>query len=329
MTDYTRATGSSATMMIRDTGTYVEFWINSNNSVTWMGELPWAYVVNGVSSSWKYYNYQAGAGWEKLGSWLVTTDQTVTFKLGDTGTSGFGGPTNFSVSIDRTSAPPTPPAWTIEQIKDTSVQGDADGYPNGGLAIDQIQVRYDDNTSASSPSYFDPGTDGYGWITGLARGKTYYFWQRTHNAKGWSPWSSRTQATTHNFPPAPTAPVITNVQQTSAHARISGNGDGGSAVLEWQIGYGKSSTTPELTKSGWDIDITDLDPGEVYYFWGRGRNTYGWGAWSARSSATLFAGAWVNYNGVWKRAVPYVKYNGVWKVATPYAKISGLWKQTG
>jgi hypothetical protein len=330
MTDYKWGIGTGGEMMIRDTGTYVEFWITSNNSTSYSYDLPWGYTVNGVTDNSNEYRYEQNAGWERLGRWNVTTDQTVTFRLYDTGTGSMGSGETHSVAIDRTSAPPTPPAWGIEQIFDTSVQGDADGYPNGGLTIDQIQVRYDESSTAASPSYFDPGTDGYGTITGLARGTTYYFWQRTHNAKGWSPWSARTTAKTHNYPPAPSAPVLTNVTQSSVHAKISGNGDGGSPILEWRIGWSTNPAGPPTTwVSGWDIDISNLTPGAKIYFWGQGRNVYGWGALSAAGSATLLAGAYVDVAGVKKRAVPYVKVAGVWKVAEVRVNLKGLWTGTG
>jgi hypothetical protein len=208
--------------------------------------------------------------------------------------------------------------------------------PNGGLAIDQIQVRYDDSSTAASPAYVsDTNLDGYFNITGLLRGKTYYFWVRTHNAKGWSPWSARTQATTHNYPPAPSTPVLSLATQTTVKTVFSSNGDGGSPVLEWELNYGLNSTTPELTiASNGTLTLTGLSAGQKYYFRARGRNKYGWGAYSAISSVTLMAGAYVDYvapgttAAVKKRAVPYVRYNGVWKVVTPYVNLKGLWKTT-
>lgn len=328
MTDYTKATGSTGTMMIRDTGSTVEFWLKAG-SATFDYEMPWRYYVNGAWSSYRNFRFESGGSYQKLGSVSVTTDQTVGFGIGDTGTAGLGGPTSFTISVDRTSAPPTPPPWVIEVIEDTSVRGDTDGYGTGGLTIDAIQVRYDDSSSASSPLYYNVNGTGYGWVTGLARGKTYYFWVRTHNAKGWSPWSSRTQATTKNFPPAPTAPSLSNVKQTQVDTVFSGNGDGGSPILEWQTGYGLDPSTPTTFVSTYKTTITGLQPGQTYYFWARGRNKYGWGAYSARSQVTLLAGAWVDVNGVKKRAVPYVRVNGVWKVAEGWGKIAGLWKGTG
>ncbi|MBK8748780.1 MAG: fibronectin type III domain-containing protein [Saprospiraceae bacterium] len=328
MTDYTMATGSTGTMMIRDTGTDVEFWLKAGNN-TYNYQLPWQYTVNGVNSGPLQFRFVSGGAWQLLGRWNVTTDQTVTFYLAHSGTGGIGGPTSFSVAIGRTSAPGTPDPWSIQQIADTWVQGFTNHMPNGGIAIDQVQVRYDDSSTAASPAYFDPGTDGYGSITGLLRGKTYYFWVRTHNSKGWSGWSSRTHATTHDSPPAPTTPALSEIKQTSLKMVYFGNGDGGSPITAWETGYGTDPNAPQTTVTGSNLTLTDLSPGQVYYVWGRGWNQYGPGAWSARSTATLLAGAWVDVDGVKKRAVPYVRDGGVWKLAVSWAKIEGLWKESG
>lgn len=324
MTDYTKATGNTGTMRIRDTGTYVEFWLKASPS-SFHHSLPWQYTVNGFNSGQLQFDFVTGGEWQLLGRWTVTTDQTVTFYLYPSQTSSIGGPTSFSVAIVRTSAPGTPDPWAIQQIADTWVQGATNYMPNGGIAIDQVQVRYQE-PGATSLEYFDPGTDGNGTLTGLHRGKTYDFWVRTHNSKGWSEWSSRTQATTHNYPPAPTTPALSEIKQTSLKASTDSNGDGGSPITAWETGYGTDPNAPQTTVTGSNLTLTDLSPGQVYYVWGRGWNQYGPGAWSARSTATLLAGAWVDVDGVKKRAVPYVRDGGVWKVAESWTKIEGLWK---
>src|ERR1700742_5260417 len=94
MTDYTRSTGNSGTMMIRDTGSTIEFWINANNSTTWSDHIPWSGTVNGASVGGSWY-YHPNSGWNRVGAWSVSTSQNVQFNLGNTGTSGFGGPTTL------------------------------------------------------------------------------------------------------------------------------------------------------------------------------------------------------------------------------------------
>ena len=329
MVDYKKATGAGGEMMIRDLGSTVEYWIKAGSDNTWFSSEGYSWTYNGSTGSGTY-SYPQGGAWKKLRSFTVTTDQTVVFKIEDSGTSGIGGPTTFSQFINRTSAPGKPGAWVVEQIWDTSIQGDTDSMPNGGIAIDQVQVRYSLSSSASSPLYYDPGTDGYGTITGLARKTKYYFWVRTHNSKGWSVWSSATSATTHDFPPAPTAVVPSELTQSTVKASFSSNGDGGSPVLEWQVGHSTDPAGPTAFQSGESgMTVTGLTAGAITYLWARGRNTYGWGDWSAVATAALVAGAWITYDGVQKRAVPYVKVDGVWRVAEVRVNIKGLWKGTG
>lgn len=328
MTDYTKSTGSSGTMMIRDTGTYVEFWVTANNSTTYAYQMPWAYVINGVTSGWKEYRYEKGSGYEKVGSWNVTTSQTVTFKLGDTGTSGLGGPTTFSVAINRAKPPNPPSIVTLSSITSNSVYGTFSDGANNGAAIDTRVIGYGtSSTSVQKEVVSDRSTT----ITGLLPGTTYYFWARTHNAKGWSAWGPRSSTKTLNVPSAPSAPVISGVTPTSAVISWSPPANNGAAIVEYQVGYGTSSTGPSTTVSATASPktISGLAPGTRYYFWVRARNSVGWGAWSAASSNQTIAGARIQVGGVWKIAVPYVKVNGVWKLARPWARSAGVWKQCG
>lgn len=328
MVDYTKATGATGTMMIRDLGSTVEYWIKADSTSTWFSSAPYSWDYNGSSGSGTF-SYPAGGKWKKVRSFTVTTEQTVKFNIGDTGTSGIGGPTNFSQLLIRSSAPPKPPPWAVEVINDDRVRGDTDGYGDGGLSILQIQVGY--GTSSSSPSlYEDMSSNGYGWVTGLNPKTTYYFWVRTRNSKGWSPWSNRTSAKTHAVPDAPSKPTFSEVTQTSVKVSFQTNATNGAAITSNTIGYGLSSAGPTntfattLTSS----TVLGLIPGETYYFWVRSTNTYGNSVWSGWAMVILVAGAWVDVNGVKTRAVPYVRHNGLWKVAKPYVKIAGMWKGT-
>jgi hypothetical protein len=186
--DYHKSTGNSGTMRIRDTGSVVEFWITSGNSSTFANDMPWAYVVNGVSSSWREFRYEAGAGYEKLGNWNVSTTQTVTFKLGDTDTSGLGGPTNFSVSINRATVPQAPDPVTFSSVASTSLVASFTDNGNGGAAINARQIGYNKSNTITTATIIS--SDGSTSITGLAPGTLYYFWSRVRNARGWSNWSA-------------------------------------------------------------------------------------------------------------------------------------------
>jgi len=328
--DYTRSTGSTGTMMIRDTGTTVEFWLKAG-SATFNHQLPWAYVVNGSSSSWREFDFVSGGSWQKLAGWAVSTSQTVTFKLGDTGTSGLGGPTNFSVAISRATAPPSPTPFAITSIASTSISGDSNSNGNGGSALLQWQIKWSTNADVNVNSPFGDATlsTGSKTVTGLALGTTYYFWARVRNAIGWSPWSGRTSAKTWTTPSKTSSVTVTNIKQTSADASFTVNVDGGTPILERQIGYGTNSTSPTTTvTSDGSTTITGLVPATTYYFWARARNSVGWSAWSPASSARTLAGARIKVGTVYKEAVPYVRSGGVWKVVRPWVRVTGVWKET-
>jgi len=195
MTDYLHSTGSSATMMIRDSGTTVEFWINSNNSDTFDHNLPWSYGINGVISPWLSFNYNAGAGWQRLGSWSVTTTQTVQFKLNATGTQGFGGTTTFVQTINRTTvpAPPTMPLLTNVSVSSMDVTWTDNN--NGGATILGYQIGYSVN-DPSGPSTIVAAPSSPQTLSNLAMGTLYYVWVQAQNSVGWSGWSPSSFATT-------------------------------------------------------------------------------------------------------------------------------------
>lgn len=194
MTDYTHSTGSSGTMMIRDTGSTVEFWINSNNSTTFDNELPWAYIINGSSSSWQSFRYSANSGWQRLGAWNVTTNQTVTFKLNSTGTSGFGGPTTFNQGVTRVVVPGRPSAPTLSKIGVDSITVSWSAPSNGGAAILGYQLGY--GLSSSGETTAVTTNSGY-TVPNLAMNTVYYFWVRARNSAGWGAWSPSSSAKTY------------------------------------------------------------------------------------------------------------------------------------
>jgi hypothetical protein len=193
MVDYTKSTGASGTMMIRDTGTYVEFWLEAGSG-TYNYQLPWSYVINGVTSGSQTFRFEQGGANQRLRRWLVTTTQTVTFKIGNSGTSGLGGPTTFSHLITRSTIPGPPSAVTLTNVTPTSVYATwSDGATNGAPIISR-QILYGTHPTSGNQTIIasDKSTD----IAGLQPGTLYYFWARTGNTNGFGPWGPRSQVTT-------------------------------------------------------------------------------------------------------------------------------------
>jgi hypothetical protein len=325
MVDWTKATGSSGTMMIRDTGSVVEFWLKAG-STTFNHDLPWKYTVNGSTSSWREFDFVSGGAWQKLGGWSVTYSQTVTFYLGDSGTSGLGGPTTFSHAIDRASPPNPPSKPTISSITSTSLFVSFTDGANNGAAIDSRQISYGTSPTGGQTTI---SSDGSTSISGLTPGTTYYFWARTHNSEGYSGWSARADATTLRVPDAPSAPVITGLTQVSLIASWTPNGTGGSPITGYDIGWGTNSESPTSTVDATSPKtLTGLNPGTTYYIFARAKNAIGTGPWSAATTIKTIAGAWVKVGAVWKEAVPYVRVGGIWKVARPWGRVAGTWRET-
>lgn len=328
MTDYKKATGSSGLMMIRVNDPLVEFFINSQNDTTRTDSLPWGYTINGSTNNSKTIAYPANSGWVKLLAANVTTDQTVVFRIFDTNTSGFGGPTTFEVAINRASAPNAPSAVTISGITGNSMNVTFTDGANNGDAIDARQVAWNDanTTSGALVSSSDRSTT----LTGLSQGTTYYVWARTHNSKGYSPWSPVRSAKTLAVPAAPDQPIVTNATQTSVVISFTDNGNGGSAINDRGVYYStmNSVSTALFVPYAGVRTITGLSPGKTYFFWARVHNSVGWGAYSPVATLRTIAGARLNVNGVWKEAIPYVKVNGVWKLARPWGRVSGTWTES-
>lgn len=320
MTDYIWTIGTGDQMMVRDNGTVVEFFFHSDTS-TFNSDQDFAFTINGHTVTGSF-NLPADGAWHRVGYESVYSDQTVSFTIYG---SGLGwATTTHTADINRSTVPPAPDAVVLTNVTHNSLHAEFTGNGNGGLPITEWQIGY--GTSPTTAQFTRTGFDVD--ITGLATDTIYYFWARGANALGWGPWGPRSAVRTDSVPPAPQAVVLTNIKQNSLHAEFVSNGNGGATVVEWQIGYGLSSTAPTATISSFDTDITNLDPGKTYYFWARGRNAVGWSAYSPRSQATLIAGAMVNVGGVWKRAVPYVRVAGVWKLARPWVRSAGVWKET-
>lgn len=153
---------------------------------------------------------------------------------------------------------------------------------------------------------------------------------RMPNASGTSgfggPHTMYRDVTRATVPAAPTMLSPDTIGHTSARIRFSGNSNGGSSILEWQIGYGTSSTTVQFTVgSSGTTTVSGLSIGTTWYFWARGRNAVGWGPWSSRVSVRTLSSGRVRVVGTWREMILYVKVAGVWRQAIIYNKVAGVW----
>src|SRR5688572_27916739 len=328
MADYTVNISASTTLMIRDTGGWVEFWIRSG-SQTWNNDQQYSFYANGVYSGILKFRLLRGGNWQHVNSVWVGYDQTVTFTIIG---AGIGFPTYaFNQHIQRSTVPLPPTLHSVIPVSSNAFQVIFGNGPDGGSPIVENQVGY--GSSSAGPSFTAP-SDGDDIIGGFYSGQRIYFWARARNALGWSGWSNRGEGTTWQVPAAPTHAVFEDVRQRMVGvsflfvARLTDP-----PILERQFKYGRDATGVVIDGT---VDINEeveylnnLDPGKTYYFWGRARNSVGWGSWSPTAFiVVLIAGARVLVVGEWKRAVPYVNVEGIWKVAEPWIKDQGIWKRT-
>lgn len=130
-------------------------------------------------------------------------------------------------------------------------------------------------------------------------------------------------------PPPPTPISLTEVGHTTFRYQFGWAGDGGSAVLEYQIGYGTSPSQVQYYTAGPANGIAiigGLTLGETWYIWVRARNAVGWSGFSTRLSARTLAGSRIKVAGTWREAVAMIKVAGVWRQAIPFIKSAGVWK---
>lgn len=193
MVDYTKPTGAGGTMMIRDLGWRVEFWIKAGSTNTWFASSSFSWVIDGSGSG--TFSYSTGAAWKLVFARDATYSQNVTFAIPYTGTTGIGGPTSFTQWINRAVVPEPPYGPEIYNIQARQVTVRMYDRGNGGSPIFTRVIGYGKDPNTPIHQMTVDGT-GIGTITGLTPGRMYYFWVSVQNAMGWSGWGTRTNART-------------------------------------------------------------------------------------------------------------------------------------
>jgi len=191
MTDYTQGTGAGGIMLIRDQGWSVEFHIQAGSSATFVGSPGFganAYTDGAWRGLPNVANY-SNRVWRYLGAHNATYNQTVIFHIDASGTSGFGGPTDFYVGINRATVPAAPTPIGADQIQHTQFRYRFSGNSDGGSPIREWQIGYGYDPSNVQWTASSNGTIDVGQFT---VGSKVYIWSRGRNDVGWGPWSSRT-----------------------------------------------------------------------------------------------------------------------------------------
>lgn len=197
MADYTKPTGTSGTLIIRDNGTNtIEFLIKNTSSQTHINHLRWTGTVNGVSVGGD--KAVPPSSTVSLGKWTtVTTNQKVTLNIPKTNTIGLGGPTSISHNVTRQTVPPAPSQNAFSLITHTSARLVFTNNGTGGSTILEWQTSFGTNGSSIEGSgnskFTSNGTVNF---SNLQPGTTYYAWTRGRNASGWGPWSAVRSMTT-------------------------------------------------------------------------------------------------------------------------------------
>jgi hypothetical protein len=334
MVDYDRDIGGGVTLRIRDYGQLVEYWMKAGKS-TYNYQLPWFWARDDGSAS-ETFRFEKGGKWQRLTRFNIYTDQNVRFVVFD---CGLGYPTyNFAQHINRLKAPIAPTRIFHVLVTDTTARLMFFYHGDDDASMLEWQVAY--GTDPYNAQYYVAAynnvdasglTSKIADVWGLTSGTKYYSWARGRNAFGWGPWSPREEFTTDRIPDRPNPVRFKDLMQTSVTAwfNYDGRWDGGTPIIEWQIGYGLNPNAPTSFLFGtYSYNLTNLLVGGRYYFWSQARNAIGYSGWSARSQIDLVAGAYIPVGRVPHRAIPWVKVAGVWRIARPWTKVDGVWRTT-
>lgn len=118
---------------------------------------------------------------------------------------------------------------------------------------------------------------------------------------------------------------------TTMRYRFSGNSDGGSAILEWQAQIATDAAFTQNVQtvgSGGITTFGGLTPSKRYYARSRGRNAWGWGAWSSTIDAETLSGARAWDGATWRQC-KVRRWNGTtWQYVRVRACDGATWRNT-
>lgn len=181
-----KATGTHGQLIIDDIGGRVYFRLSlSGSPSTFANGKSWSGTVNGVTvgGTFSISNGQT----VNLGNWAVSSSQTVTLNMGATGTSGMGGPTSFSVAIDRSTVPGVPGTPTVSNITTDQATLTWGASSGGGLGVDRygIYIATDSGFANQIFGVWSDAEETYRLPAGtLTAGGQFFARIRAENANG-------------------------------------------------------------------------------------------------------------------------------------------------
>ncbi|KDA05866.1 hypothetical protein DC31_13955 [Microbacterium sp. CH12i] len=235
-----RSIGNAGTMEIHDDGVNVTMRIRSSDGSTYSGAIPIQVLVNNSWSGWFNVGYPSGSPWVNVWAGGLYFSQSVAFRVGATGTWGFGNGGELWAAVGRATVPDAPTMTGFgpnpDQITATSMRVRFNGHGDGGSPITSWALQRATD-AAFTQNVVTIGSSGTSVVTGLAPGTQYWWRARGGNAVGvgaWSPdpVSARTLSAAYvgkgsTFPPA--AAVNVGKGSTFPQAEIF-VGKGGSFV---------------------------------------------------------------------------------------------------
>lgn len=291
MPTWSKDTGTTGKMEIRDNGDTVEFWIRSGQSVTTAFGKTFSWSGKGGSGTGTY-DYPSGNAWLHLKTVTVTSSGDVAFTINATGTQALGGPTTFLHYIDRDTVPSQVRSLSISEITGTSFKVNFTApSDDGGDAIDFYLIRWSENNPPNVAPYSSVQGNSGTKISGLKAGTKYYVTVYAHNSVGYSLLASPVSATPVAVPGVPfiedEAVFYNTIGPTTTISMYWGDAeDNGSAVTGFEVRYG--TTNPPNGSPIADNASPYISPGlpknTTYYFQVRAKNAVGAGPWTSSYS---------------------------------------------
>ena len=175
-------------------GNDVQFFVRSGSSATYVGS-PGFGTSAFYNGAWhglaNVANHSNSTAWRHVGTVNIGGSQTVTFHINASGTSGFGGPDDFAVYVQRATVPPAPTVNAPNSFTHTSFRTNYAWAGDGGSGVDLYDIHYSNTPGGGQVSL---GSLDGGQLVNVdpavyPPGTKMYYWVRAHNAVGWGPFN--------------------------------------------------------------------------------------------------------------------------------------------